>query len=467
MHDDHFLIIETASSWADGEDYNRWLPWNQTDVEVPYAKGHSFTYPGFIYVIIKGLQSISIKDPKIQMIFIRLIQSLFWIIAIRISFKITEKIGTQTAAKKVGWLLTIGAFIPFLAVRNLVEMTCIPFLMLGIWHTLKSEKWHSFLLAGIYFGIACSVRYQVVLFVGVYGLIMPFKFGLKNCIYTLIGLVGTLLLTQGLVDYLIWGRPFEEFNAYRAYNDSDHKYDYAKDMGGIGYITYFIILTNISIPVIGLFYWWGMIKNWKKYLLLLLPFLVFVAFHSYYPNRQERFIFPMIPIFLIIGISGWELVRSKSDFWMNRPKLWRKLTTPFIVITFVIGIASAFVSTKKSRIDSAYFLYGKENTSLIVKEHPNADTPMSPMHYAKKWNTPSPNYSTKTLAEKIKKVPNFKPRYIFSYSETKFNKRFSEIKVLYPDAKIVETCNPSWFDKLLFWLNPRGNKNEVIRIIET
>jgi hypothetical protein len=24
MHDDHFLIVEAASSWADGFDYNHW-----------------------------------------------------------------------------------------------------------------------------------------------------------------------------------------------------------------------------------------------------------------------------------------------------------------------------------------------------------------------------------------------------------------------------------------------------------
>ena len=28
-HDDHFLVIEAAQSWADGHDYNNWLPWNQ------------------------------------------------------------------------------------------------------------------------------------------------------------------------------------------------------------------------------------------------------------------------------------------------------------------------------------------------------------------------------------------------------------------------------------------------------
>ena len=29
MHDDHFLVVESSASWADGNDYNNWLSWSQ------------------------------------------------------------------------------------------------------------------------------------------------------------------------------------------------------------------------------------------------------------------------------------------------------------------------------------------------------------------------------------------------------------------------------------------------------
>ena len=41
MHDDHFLIIESSSSWVDGFDYNNWLPWSAGNNGIP--SGHSFT----------------------------------------------------------------------------------------------------------------------------------------------------------------------------------------------------------------------------------------------------------------------------------------------------------------------------------------------------------------------------------------------------------------------------------------
>lgn len=466
MHDDHFLIIETASSWSDGYDYNRWLPWNQTEVAIPYAKGHSFSYTGFIYLLFEAMQGVGIDNPKLQMFFIRLFQSGLWLLAISFAFKIAKKIGDLKSAKLVGWLMTIGAFIPFLAVRNLVEMTCVPFLLGGIWYTLKSEKWTSFLFAGILFGLAFSVRFQVALFIAIYGVMLLFKIKFKNALITLLGIIVTIGLTQGLVDYLIWGSPLEEFKAYVEYNNSDHKYDYAKDMGGIGYLTYFIILANLSVPLIGLFYWFGLLRYWKKLFFLVIPLLAFVAFHSYYPNRQERFIFPMIPIFLIAGVIGWNWFMDKSKFWNNKPKLWNKISTPFIALSIIMGIASTFVSTKQSRIDSTYYLYGKENVSLVIKEHPDGDAPMAPKHYAKNWTVRDYSKSIDQIEKRVHEDPSFKPDYIFSYNDKEFESRFERIKALYPAAEIVEECQPSWFDKLLFNLNPRGNKNEVIRIIK-
>lgn len=468
MHDDHFLIIETASSWSDGYDYNDWLPWNQTEELTPYAKGHSFTYTGFIFLLFEAMQSLGLNNPKIQMFIIRLFQSGLWLIAVSLALKITRQIGSEKSAKTVGWLMTLGAFIPFLAVRNLVEMTCVPFLLGGIWFSLKETKhWKNFLFAGLLFGLAFSVRFQVALFIAVYGVMLLFKIKFKHALLTLAGIVITISLTQGLVDYFIWGKPLEEFLAYVEYNNSDHKYDYAKGMSGIGYATYFIILANMSVPVIGVFYWFGLLRHWKKLFYLVIPLLVFVAFHSYYPNRQERFIFPMIPIFLIAGVAGWEYFRSKSKFWNQRERLWRKISTPFFVISIAIGITSAFVATKKSRVDAAYFFYGKENISYVIKEHPNSDTPMTPWHYANQWEIPEATKSIEELEHIVKENPEFVPDYILSYNNDDFEERMKRIKKLFPEAQVIEECNPSWFDLFLYRLNPNGNKNEVIRIVKT
>ena len=46
MLDDHFLIIEASQSWADGFDYNSWLPGSKDNIG---PSGHNFFYPGIHY----------------------------------------------------------------------------------------------------------------------------------------------------------------------------------------------------------------------------------------------------------------------------------------------------------------------------------------------------------------------------------------------------------------------------------
>ena len=52
MHDDHFWVVETSASWADGSDYNNWLPWTQEEkgLEVkPHFTNLAFSSLHYIY----------------------------------------------------------------------------------------------------------------------------------------------------------------------------------------------------------------------------------------------------------------------------------------------------------------------------------------------------------------------------------------------------------------------------------
>lgn len=75
MHDDHFMVVEAASSWIDGEDYNNWLPWNQSGV--PAAKPANFTYVGSQFLVFSALEWMGIDNPGSQMLWIRLLHGLF------------------------------------------------------------------------------------------------------------------------------------------------------------------------------------------------------------------------------------------------------------------------------------------------------------------------------------------------------------------------------------------------------
>ena len=61
MHDDHFLVVEVAASWADGEDYNDWLPWSQSGT--PEVHPANFAYAGSQFLLFKIFQTVGIEHP--------------------------------------------------------------------------------------------------------------------------------------------------------------------------------------------------------------------------------------------------------------------------------------------------------------------------------------------------------------------------------------------------------------------
>jgi hypothetical protein len=75
MHDDHFLTIEPAGSWADGKNFNNWLPGIGNNN--PHPEPISFFYLGFLYIFFLLFQSLGIDEPEMQMLLLRIIHAAY------------------------------------------------------------------------------------------------------------------------------------------------------------------------------------------------------------------------------------------------------------------------------------------------------------------------------------------------------------------------------------------------------
>ncbi|MGB0424590.1 MAG: hypothetical protein ACPGED_09710, partial [Flavobacteriales bacterium] len=136
FHDDHFLVIEPASSWVVGEDHNRWLPQNMREGDEAHAV--NFAYVGTQYVLLKTLNTIGVINPKTQMLVMRFKHALYSLLIILFGFKIVERLsGNKKLAARTGLILALLAFMPNFAVRSLVEMVCIPPLMWAVYILVK------------------------------------------------------------------------------------------------------------------------------------------------------------------------------------------------------------------------------------------------------------------------------------------------------------------------------------------
>ncbi len=456
--DDQFLVVEIAQSWVDGTDYYGWLP-DANGLNSP--PGFSFFYVGLHYLFFETLKFLGINDPQIKMIFVRLLHALWSMITIFFGYKITLHLSDRKAAGTTGWLLAIFWMFPFLSVRNLVEFTSIPFLMWGLWLTLKNKTLNSASLAfwaGFLFGLAFDTRFQTALISGSFGLVLLFQKRWKEVTLMALGAFLSVILVQGLVDYFVWGKPFAQIIGYVSYN-ATHAGDYTV---GPWYV-YLLFLLGTLIPPVSVFLFAGLFKEWKRLSILFLPVIVFLLFHSYYPNKQERFIITIIPFLMIIGIIGWQ--RISVNFQKKR---WHKASWIFFwVLNTLLLLPVSFTYSKKARVESMCYLskYKNDFNSFIIEEISKNVLSHPPLFYLGKYmnyNTILKNSGTyKQFYKDVKKGKISEPGFVLFYHDKDLQMRVDSMKAVYPDITFETKIKPGFIDKILFLLNPINDNQNI------
>ena len=251
MHDDHFLVVEVGASWSDGEDYNNWLPWNQAGT--PEPKPGNFAYPGLQMLLFDLLDWTGPSpapddgDPPPP-----------WTLRlphhpVGVPPDPVPRAGRKSLATTTAWLLAAGGFWPLISVHQLVEVVCIPPLLLCFWLLAKRDRldWRDVMLAGVGLGIATGLRFQC----GLIGLgLIPVFLAERNP-RTLLGLGLTALSTFALMqspDLFIWGEPFVQLRGYIAYN-AEHAGEYPSGP----WYQYGLTLLGLLVPPVSLMLLWG------------------------------------------------------------------------------------------------------------------------------------------------------------------------------------------------------------------
>ena len=448
MHDDHFLVIEWAQNLLNGQQINRNNP-----------AGHSLVYPGLHCFLLFALNKLGLYKPDIIMYTVRFIHAAISIITVYLGYKIVLLRAPKKVAAEAGLLLAILWLFPFMSVRNLIEMVCIPFIMLSTYFLIKyedSKHLHLTLIAGLFLGIAFTFRYQTNLFVLGFVLLFLFRKEFLASVYVAFGFVVSSFLIQGITDWVAYGYPYASFLSYYLYNAANAN-NYTT---GAWYIYIFTIM-GVLIPPTSLLIMFGFIRQWKRWTLLFWPTLLFLVFHSLFPNKQERFILPAIPLFIMAGIVGWREYVLQSPFWQKNVRFHAGLWKWFWVVNIIL---LAFVTTtysKRTRVEVMNYLYAKNNVTAILVETSDATAPALPTFYLGKkvrilYMTRNMSVdSVRTLSKS-----NAAPNYLIMMNQKRMEERFERLNQLYPLREKLIEISPSLIDKLLYFLNPDHNVNQ-------
>ncbi len=484
--DDHFLVIEPAQAWVNNNDWNDWMPKIQEQVypnREPVPEGHSLIYPGIHYVLFSIMEFVGVYNPKVKMFLIRLIHALFSLLIIFYGYKIANHYTNEKIAKQAGLILSLLWVMPLISVHNLVEVVCVPFIMWGLWLLVKKEgkeyEFKSYFIAGLIMTIAVSIRFQTIIIVGGAGLILLFRKQWKAAFAFGIGTVLSFAFLQSVIDVFVWGKPFAEFIEYVRYN-LENKTAYGHNI----WYMYTTVLGGLIIPPLSLFLFFGWFNVLRKYPFLFWPGFLFFAFHNYFPNKQERFILPILPLFILAGVIGWWMYMDKSEFWNKNKKLFKAAMIFFWTLNFIALPVFSTTYSKRSRCETMFYL-GKQNDAktILIEESVREGVSILPMFYGVKEMQfyMLDRYSIddlvkyKTQKQIINSVVGIEtpqeiehnnwpePDYIVFINENNLKERVEKMKHYYPDFEYVTTINPGYIDLLMKKITP-SNNNQLVFI---
>jgi len=461
--DDHYFVIEEAQQWIsllNAED-----SWVFPKINTPERLAHGSLYTYVHYLLFQGYAFIGFQDPMDVMFSVRFIHAIYSLFIVYLGYKITRKLSHHYLALNVAWLLALAWFMPFLSVRNLVEMVCIPPLMWATYLVLgEPVNYKKSLLAGILFSIAFALRFQTVLFSGIIGLLWLFQGKIKSAVFLFLGFLFGSLILLGFIDYKLFGTPFHDLISYIEYN-ATHSGEYPNGP----WYQYILLLLGMFLLFSGGNWFTAIAKKGRNWPVLLFPILAFLIFHSYFPNKQERFILPIVPFFILLGSLSWEKWMQDDVVHPKIKNYHHKTNVFFWILNVPLLLILSLASTKTAKIDAMYRLYlePKFEHFAVETSHKN-NTEFMPRFYGNFWKPYQHIVSecpSNCYFDSVALGRHPFPDYVLFFDTQSLQQRIDALRFR-SKATYIATIESSWLDRLIPKLNPIV-KSQIIQIWKT
>ncbi len=263
-------------------------------------------------------------------------------------FRWESGIAKEHKQNVVVFLMGFYFALPLFYSRALVESISMPFLTASAFLAcvyFASGKRNSLLGALTWLAVGSLFRYQLGLCSAVL-FILPIIKKRYSDLLPLTGLAVLLFVLSGFFDMALTGGFHHSLRSYFLYN----LYSAGADFGRVPFYTFLLLFLGLSLPPV-LFSGYRNLA-WKKEYYYLLPtllyFLFFLVAHSLVPHKEERFMIPAIPLFLILvtplAVYLWKVQRSRWRVWY------------FMVLNTVLLFSVSFNIPQNNIIGLALFM---------------------------------------------------------------------------------------------------------------
>jgi hypothetical protein len=470
-HDDHFETVEIANSWQHEGMYlpDGTLRW-EGKPEIGVMR--SAVYNLFLLGLMNITSTFGIEKLATHMYFERLVHALLSLLPVIFGYRYLKEETNDRVAVAGGILLAAHFLMPYLAVRNLVEMVAADFLFPCLYFATSSMKRQSdseAVLAGVLGGVAFMVRMQVIMALAVIPIAMVIRRRVWRQAIVFSLAVGWMIFMQGMIDTQTHGKFLGSVTNYVVGNMSA-----PPTLPGPWY-RYILLILGVMIPPFSLVFIGSMFqpKLIRNHLVLWLPLMAFVVGHSVITNKQERFIIPVFPLIIVLGCVGlYYLLRSNG--WYFR---WRKLRAGLWIWLAVLNLILLIPFTvnygHRGSVDPLVYLSDQPDAKKVLFDCSERKmfVPYSYWQYDRSDAVTVFSRVDIYLFLADGKLLSFAPPdYIVVFTDDKLREHEELLTSLLGRYTLVYHGRPSLIDAALHTLNPKYNfRNEswVLRKVKS
>ena len=458
--DDHYDTVAVAYDWIKtglfGPD--GWVHWQ----EQPRIASTRFPlYPFSLFWTMKAFTWFGVQSLDTMMYGVRTVHAALSMIPVVVTYSIVRRFTGNIRWAVFGGLFAALHFLaPFLGVHCLIETVGGEIWMAAIhgfyrYRETKLARWLWF--AGVMTGLAWMIRFQIAFAV----LPIPFILwyedkSLRGAVHYSLS-VGAMILIAWVTDWILKGEFAGTTLVYlKASVDLDALYSTIPAL-------YPAILLAAFVPPLSLLLFWQATK-WsfvKNHLILVAGFWAFLLGHWSLANQQERFIFPMIPVCILMFVLAlWHRKQSKgyvvgNSAWL-RGLVGVSLAINAVLLVFLSvgyghkGLIEPVVDIDSASPNSRVLYLQPEMRPWIAKEYATSDLRAE---YVKNWH----EYAGMRLLGGEEFA--FDYFVVYPTKEVPLTECMDSLTARYGKLDLWREYPASWYDQTLHLLNPRHNDN--------
>ena len=323
--DEIFQTLEQGHRLAFGYGF---VPWEFQDA------ARSWFLPGVIGCVMKLLAAIGVTSGAGLAIGLKLLFAGLAIAAFYPMLRMAEAWGGIFALTLLGLVASVFPASLIYSSRAMSEVASGTFLAWGLWLLWpwgigragkaavyvavpmigsRSSSIRRLLVSGLLLGLATLLRYQNAILLPAILIIVTVRRSFRAAALVAAG-IGVVMSLGGLLDWVTWGKPFQSLIVYVRFNlieDGASQWGVAKQ----GFFLRAMLSTNgaaVWILVFGFFA--GLRRTWP----VALQVMLFFGVHSVIPHKELRFLYPVVPLFLLCAAVGLAMLVAKLPFPRRR-----------------------------------------------------------------------------------------------------------------------------------------------------